>query len=552
MKKANIFIIFILTMLIFIPTTFAFEDIEGHWAEKSICEMEKYKVINGYPDGSFRPDSEMTRAEFIKIVVNMLKLEKESSKYIPDVSRQDWYCSDIRKAVEAGIIQGDIEGYIHPNSNITREEAVVILSRAFKIIDNNNISKTYIDESEISSWAKDELNTFSKNGYLTGYEDSTIRPKDYIKRAETLTIIHRIIPNFLQADVYTGIISGNVLVNDNNVTLKNVTIDGTLIIPDYFMNTLFIKDVEVKQNIIIVSSENRELDKIKEIRVEKKIIALCEEKKTGEIHYISEKFGIEFAVPSSAKVVEISGDTELNFKKKDLIVIDIKENAEYYLKSIQSIGKEESRKYANLFSLVENGKIQNAEYVLYDDKESAQMIVIKRDSIVYTLIFFNVVSDNFVDNVLSTTQLLPLPDYQESQKKIYKNAALSLKFTYQDVYVVVDDSYNTNNVNSDNGFFKLFIQVNTITDMQKYSLDEIKTMLSALVKNDGEILDISTSKIMNNDAIKFKIKGEEKTIYSLYVIVGNNLYNFIFTGEEMAMDEVGETLFQSIIDTLEF
>ena len=57
---------------------------------------------------------------------------------------------------------------------------------------------------------------------------------------------------------------------------------------------------------------------------------------------------------------------------------------------------------------------------------------------------------------------------------------------------------------------------------------------------------------MNNDAVQFEIQSEEKLVYSLYVIVGNNLYNFIFTGEKEAMSEIGGELFSDIVNTIEF
>ena len=553
MKKTNIFMILVLMLiLVMMPSSFAFTDTENHWAKGTIDNMQKYKIINGYTDGSFMPDGFMTRAEFIKVINNMLKLDQESSKYIPDISRQDWFYQDVRRAVEAGIVQGDSAGYIHPNSLITREEAVVILSRAFVIAQNNNISRTYADENIIADWAKNYVLTFSKNGYINGYDDGTIRPKDYIKRAEALTIISRVIPNFLQAEVYEGIIHGNVLVADSNVTLNGLSVDGNLIIPGTYIKSLNTRNVEVKGNLIVSDESCKASENIKGIVVEKDIITIYKEENETEENFISNNYGVEFSIPQSAHVVEISGDTKIDFSVKDLVIIDIKEDDSYYLQNVRTIAREESKKYDNLFGLVEQGKIQNAEYVLYDDKESAQMLVIKRDSIVYTIIFFNIVSDNLVDNVLSTIKLLPLENIKESTNQIYRNSTLSLKFTYKDIYVIVDDSYNTKNVNSGDGFFKLFIQVNTITDMQKYTFAEIKYMLESLAKNDGEIVDTKTFKIMNNDAIQFEIQSEEKLVYSLYVIVGNNLYNFIFTGEKEAMSEIGEELFNNIVNTIEF
>ena len=140
----------------------------------------------------------------------------------------------------------------------------------------------------------------------------------------------------------------------------------------------------------------------------------------------------------------------------------------------------------------------------------------------------------------------------DSKVEIYKNNKLSLKFSYLDKYVSVDDSYNTGVINEEKKFFKLFIQVNTITDMQDYSLSEVKALLTAIVSEDGEIKELTTSKIMGNNAIKYEVDSEGKRIYSLYVVIGNNLYNLIFTGDEEGMLQVGEEMFDEIVKSLEF
>ena len=78
----------------------------------------KYRFINhinGYDDNCFKPDAPMTRAELVAVVNRLLNIESETDKYIPDVTSQDWFHSDIRKAMTMGIIQGNDNGFINPN-----------------------------------------------------------------------------------------------------------------------------------------------------------------------------------------------------------------------------------------------------------------------------------------------------------------------------------------------------------------------------------------------------------------------------------------------------
>lgn len=547
MKKTSIFIISILMILGFSTVSLAYTDTEGHWASDVIDELSNKKIINGYSDGTFKPDNSVTRAEFIAIVNRMLGLTTESSKYIPDISRHDWFYSDIRKAVEAGILKGNEEGYVRPNDTITREEAVVILARAFKVTQAPGTGIKFEDRSEVSNWARESVYTFVKYGYINGYYGNLIKPKENVKRAEVLTIIKRIIPNILTEDIYEGIIQGNTLLVDNNIVLRNATISGNLIIKESIISTLKVNNVDVKGNLIIEKTD----DIITKIRVSGSVIELYKDKREQSLKYVDKNYGISFAIPARATVIELGRNQEIDYKKKDLIAINILQDDNYYLKSVSTIARDEAKKYANLFIEKEEGTIQNAEYVLYDDNDKSQMIVIKRENIVYVLVFSNIVSENVVDNVLSTMKLLKTNKITDYGNVIYKNTALSMKFSYKDFYVSVDDSYNTGVVNDKGAFFKLFIQVNTIIDMDKYSIDEVKYLLKNLASNDGEILESENLKIVNNDAIKFKIRSEEKSICSLYIVVGNNLYNLVFTGDSEAMNEVGDKIFTNIINTIE-
>ena len=100
--------------------------------------------------------------------------------------------------------------------------------------------------------------------------------------------------------------------------------------------------------------------------------------------------------------------------------------------------------------------------------------------------------------------------------------------------------------------FKLFIQVNMITDIDDYSISEVKTLLRSLIKNDGKIVEENVFKINNHNAIEFHIESDEDKTISLYVIIGQNLYNFIFKGKSFEMDNIGNEMFSSIVNSMEF
>lgn len=548
MKKINVFILSILILTAVAKPSFAFSDTTMHWANDTIEKMKNTKIITGYKDDTFRPDSNMTRAEFVTVINRMLDLQEESSKYIPDINRSNWYYSEIRKAVKVGIIQGDSNGATHPEDNITREEAIVILSRAFKLKKTSSSPKGYDDIENISEWAQKEVFSAIREGYITGYADNTIKPQNFITRAEALTMINRMIPNILTTNVYTGLITGNTLIYEDNIVLNNLTIDGNLIISNKAMGTLKVKDVTVKKNLIV---QNKEHETLKKLNTNGNIYEFSSEQETVA-SYRDEQYGISFTIPESVTVKFLDKEEEIDYKIKDLLVISVEENEDNYLKNITTISDMIMNRYDNLYKIVEEGKFGFNDYQLYVDNYNNHLFIIKRDNHVYIMRFYNVQSQNLVDNVIATFELFETETITDSKVEIYKNNKLSLKFSYLDRYVSVDDSYNTGNINEDKKFFKLFIQVNTITDMQEYSLAEIKALLTAIVSEDGEVKETQTFKIMGNNAIKYKIESEEKMIYSLYVVIGNNLYNLIFTGDEEGMIQVGEEMFDDIVKTLEF
>lgn len=549
--KKKIIPIVLVSMLTFSSTAYAFSDIDEHWAKTSIEELSKINIVKGYEDNTFRPDQNMTRAEVATIINRLTGATEESSKYIPDIDRQSWYSIEIRKAVQSGVIKGDENGFVRPTSYITREEVVAMLSRAFYISQNTEIKKSYIDEDEISQWAKDYVSTFINNEYINGYEDKTLKPKGYVTRAEFVTMLGRVFKTIATVGIHTGTIDGNFIVVGNNVVLKDLTISGDLIISNGASKTLKLNNINVNGNLILCE----EIEKTEQINLNGEIIRTYEKESTVLEQYKNTEYGIEFSIPKQVKVIETWNDKKIDYSEENLLLINIQQSEDYYLKSIDSIGKKKIREVDRNYKILEQGTMGNAFYLLYKPlsrEENYEYLVIKRDETVYTILFRNVSLDNLVDNVFTTLKLVEGTKISDRKFEIYKNKKLGLKFWYRSGYVGVDDSYNTQKIYSGDAPFKLFIQVNTVTDMANYSFKQVESLLKQLARKDGELLKTETMQIINNNAVKFEIlTSENKIIYSLYIVVGNNLYNLIFTASEEVMDEFGDYLFDEMIRSLE-
>ena len=165
-----------------------FADTSGHWAAEYIDKLVKSGGINGYGDGTFKPDNTITRAEFTKIIVSVFAIEGNGSNDYGDVAKDTWYSDYIGRASVNAIIYGS-DGKFFPNNNITRQDAALIIYRVLKL---KNIpmqgGNNFADQEEIADYAKDAVSNMSGIGIINGYEGKFM-PRNNITRAEAATII---------------------------------------------------------------------------------------------------------------------------------------------------------------------------------------------------------------------------------------------------------------------------------------------------------------------------------------------------------------------------
>ncbi|WP_261303308.1 S-layer homology domain-containing protein [Paenibacillus andongensis] len=172
------------------PTTLSFSDIKGHWTERAIDIFVMLHVIEGYNDGTFRPDNAITRAEFAVILERVFDIRggNSISAAMNDISHH-WAKDAIEKLVEAGIIVGYEDGSFKPDNTITREEMVVMLSR---ILNLENVAKdttkgNFVDLK--SSYAANEIIAEAQAGIIHGKTDGKFDAKSNATRAEVLQLI---------------------------------------------------------------------------------------------------------------------------------------------------------------------------------------------------------------------------------------------------------------------------------------------------------------------------------------------------------------------------
>ncbi|KUK65934.1 MAG: S-layer domain protein [Desulfotomaculum sp. 46_80] len=178
----------------------AYTDVpESYWASGVIKELCEKGILNGYPDGTFRPRNDITRAEFTKIIAVALGLAEENpaTPTFKDVSPNDWYYGVIEAAAKANLVKGYGKGLFKPNAKITREEIAAILIRALGKADeaaaNASAVTAFKDDHNISAWARGSVAVAVKEGIIKGYPNGTFGPGKNAIRAEVCAMVSRML-----------------------------------------------------------------------------------------------------------------------------------------------------------------------------------------------------------------------------------------------------------------------------------------------------------------------------------------------------------------------
>lgn len=225
-------------------------DINGHWASEDLSKWVEKGILQGYENGMIKPDSNITRAEFITLVNKVFGFYELSQKQFLDVDNTKWFSDEILKARASGYIAGYENNVFKPENYITRQESVVIMAKVFELQNNNDnyISKLK-DGNSIREYAKESVAAMLEKGYITGYKDGTFTPDKYITRAETITILNQILTSLYnkKGNYSSKEINGNALINTEGVVLENTLINGDLYLSPGIQNgDVTLDGVEVK------------------------------------------------------------------------------------------------------------------------------------------------------------------------------------------------------------------------------------------------------------------------------------------------------------------
>ncbi|MBR5506135.1 MAG: S-layer homology domain-containing protein, partial [Clostridia bacterium] len=173
----------------------AFSDISDHWANNYIRDAYAKGYVNGYSDGTYRPDNNVSRAEFAALICRSFGLT--SVPYdgaFADVDVGQWYTEYVSTALANGIISAD--AYFRPHDTITREEMCKMLAIAMQNSDSSlaeaEYSPAFSDMNTISDWAAEYVAYVCYHNIMNGRADGSFAPKESSTRAEAATVFSRL------------------------------------------------------------------------------------------------------------------------------------------------------------------------------------------------------------------------------------------------------------------------------------------------------------------------------------------------------------------------
>jgi hypothetical protein len=227
-----------------------FSDVSSsYWAKDFIAALSQRDIIAGFPDGTFKPDDPVTRAQFAAMLRkannSFNKAAIRSGTSFTDVPSSYWASSAIQSAYTTGFMAGYPGNVFKPEQNIPREQVLVSLANGLNYTSNaatSSVLSYYNDASSISNYARDPIAAATQNQLVVNYPNvTTLNPTRNATRAEVAAFIYQALVKQGQAPV----ISSSYIVNQTPVATGPVTIPSGTVIPvryDQAQKVLVTKD----------------------------------------------------------------------------------------------------------------------------------------------------------------------------------------------------------------------------------------------------------------------------------------------------------------------
>ncbi len=305
----------------------SFPDVpEGYWAKEFIEELTERNIISGFPDGTFKPDAPVTRAQFSSLISGAFsKTETRSSINFVDVSSNYWARSSIDKSYKTGFLAGYPGNIFRPEQNIPREQVIVSLANGLNYTTGavDSTLNYYNDATSISSWARSSVAAATQRSMVVNYPTlKNLNPSRNATRAEVAAFIYQALVNQGQASA----IGSPYIVNQAPVASSFTIPAGSVMPVSYDKDKILLtKDETVPVTLMvkanIVNSEQRVL-----IPAGTKVEGKLEPTASGGTQFMAERLiyanGTSQNISATSQVI-----TETETISKGVSIGDLAKNA---------------------------------------------------------------------------------------------------------------------------------------------------------------------------------------------------------------------------------
>ena len=174
------------------PSTVPAADIENHWAKEFVLTLLGKDIVKGYPDGTIKPDANITRTEMAVVLaktIGLNEVEVPEFDFVDGAEVPAWAAGYVKAVVDKGIMVGYEDNTFKPAKNLSREEMVVLLVKAFEFAASEDPELAFEDSEEIGGWSEAYVAKAVELGFVKGYPDNTFKPKKDVTRAEAFTVL---------------------------------------------------------------------------------------------------------------------------------------------------------------------------------------------------------------------------------------------------------------------------------------------------------------------------------------------------------------------------
>ena len=260
MKKLIISLAVAFALAITVINVCAFDDMPNDWSTAALQSAVDNGLLMG-SNNKLLPKDNLTRAQMATIIVRALgATETADISHFSDVPKDKWYYSAMATSYKMGIFKGDNTGKLNPEAFITRQEAFVVLARAFNLSATTTSGlANFSDGSQVASWAKENIEALVSKGYVGG-SNGKLNVNSNITRAEFAQVMYNLNKAYVDTPeelLSLGTIEGNIIIRGKAITtISNLTINGDVIIGDGVSSALKLDNVKINGRVVLRSSGN--------------------------------------------------------------------------------------------------------------------------------------------------------------------------------------------------------------------------------------------------------------------------------------------------------